>query len=204
MMAARAKVGAKLPPSKPSTAASEIIRFGFGRTTVAAILVASSAKGLVAIIMREKPDDEALIAALKKRFPMAELIHDQKGTTKTIDEIVSFVEEPQHNIAAALDVRGTEFQRRVWAAVLKTALGETVTFSDIARQVGSPGAVRAVGNACSQNPLEFAIPCHRVLRSDGSYSGGSAWGDHRQATIVEREAQFSARSRRTKAKKDPV
>jgi AraC family transcriptional regulator of adaptative response/methylated-DNA-[protein]-cysteine methyltransferase len=104
---------------------------------------------------------------------------------------VSFVESPRANIALALDIRGTEFQRLVWAAVMKVPFGETSTFAQIAREIGSPHAVRAVGNACSQNPLEFAIPCHRILRSDGSYAGGSAWGDRRQSTIVQREAHRS-------------
>jgi AraC family transcriptional regulator, regulatory protein of adaptative response / methylated-DNA-[protein]-cysteine methyltransferase len=101
-----------------------------------------------------------------------------------------------------LDIRGTDFQRRVWAAVERVPFATTTTFAEIARQAGSPNAVRAVGNACSRNPLEFAIPCHRVLRSDGSFSGGSPWGDHRQSTIVGREAARAA-SRRAKGRETP-
>jgi AraC family transcriptional regulator of adaptative response/methylated-DNA-[protein]-cysteine methyltransferase len=168
------------------------IRYGIGQTSVGTILVAVSDKGTVAIAIRERPDENALIAALQARFPLATLRLDRAGTREAVEAVVDFVESPRGNIALPLDIRGTEFQRRVWAAVMGIPFARTTTFADIAREVGSPRAVRAVGNACSQNPLEFAIPCHRVLRSDGSYSGGSAWGDRRQSTIVQREARWSA------------
>ena len=105
-----------------------------------------------------------------------------------VEAMINFVEDPHGSLTLPLDIRGTDFQRRVWEAVGRIPFGRTTTFLEIARAIGVPRAVRAVGNACSQNPLEFAIPCHRVLRTDGSYSGGSAWGDRRQETIVQREA----------------
>ena len=166
----------------------ELIRYSFGQTSIAAFLIALSDKGVVAIVIREHLDDETLVEALAARFPCAELRHDGSGARAMVDAIVGFVEKPSKNLAVPLDIRGTDFQRRVWEAVLKIPLGGTMTFADIARAIGVPKAVRAVGNACSQNPLEFAIPCHRVLRSDGSYSGGSTWGDRRQKTLVQREA----------------
>lgn len=109
-----------------------------------------------------------------------------------IETVVGFVEKPRGNITLPLDIRGTAFQRRVWAAVMKVPFAETTAFAAVAREIGAPRAVRAVGNACSQNPREFTIPCHRVLKSDGSYSGGSTWGDIRQSTIVRREAEWVA------------
>ena len=166
------------------------IRYTLSRTSVGTILVASGDDDVVAIAIREH-HDEGLVATLRARFPHAEFRHDPTGMRETVEAVVNFVESPRANITLPLDIRGTEFQRRVWAAVMKIPFAETTTFTDIAREVGSPRAVRAVGNACSQNPLEFAIPCHRVLRSNGCYSGGSAWGDHRQSTIVQREAQWS-------------
>jgi AraC family transcriptional regulator of adaptative response/methylated-DNA-[protein]-cysteine methyltransferase len=159
-----------------------------GQTSIAAILVAASDKGVVAIAIQEDPDDEKIVKALRARFPRAELRHDGAGTREMVEAVVSFVEDPRENLTVPLDIRGTDFQRRVWEAVSKIPFGRTTTFLEIARAIGAPRAVRAVGNACSQNPLEFAIPCHRVLRSDGSYSGGSEWGDWRQQTIVQREA----------------
>jgi AraC family transcriptional regulator, regulatory protein of adaptative response / methylated-DNA-[protein]-cysteine methyltransferase len=178
--------------AKPRSPAGELIRYGFGQTSVAAILVAVSDSGVSAIIIREHPDDDALVAALRARFPHAELRHDRTGTRDAVEAVVDFVERPRRDLATPLDIRGTEFQCRVWAAVMKIPFAQTTTFAAIAREIGAPRAVRAVGNACSQNPLEFAIPCHRVLRSDGSYSGGSQWGDRRQSTIIEREAAWSA------------
>lgn len=172
----------------------ELIRYGFGQTSIAAILVALSHKGVVAILIRENPNNEALVEALRTRFPGAELRHDRAGTRETVKAVIEFVEEPRENLALPLDIRGTTFQRQVWEAVSKIPFRRTTTFAEIGRVIGAPKALRAVGNACSQNPLEFAIPCHRVLRSDGSYSGGSEWGDQRQETIVRREAASASKS----------
>jgi AraC family transcriptional regulator, regulatory protein of adaptative response / methylated-DNA-[protein]-cysteine methyltransferase len=178
--------------ARPVHAAAEVIRYGFSQTSVGTILVAESVSGIVAIAIREHPDEDALLSTVRARFPHAVLRQDRTGTRKAVAAVVAFVEGPRGNIALPLDIRGTEFQRRVWAAVLKIPFAKTTNFAGIARTVGSPRAVRAVGNACSQNPLEFAIPCHRVLRSDGSYSGGSMWGDRRQSTVLRREAQWLA------------
>jgi AraC family transcriptional regulator, regulatory protein of adaptative response / methylated-DNA-[protein]-cysteine methyltransferase len=180
----------KRPPSEPR----ELIRYGLGQTSIAAILVASSDKGVVAIAIQEHPDDKKMVEALRARFPRAQLRHDSAGTREMVEAVVSFVEDPRGNLTLPLDIRGTDFQRRVWEAVGKIPFGRTTTFLDIARATSSPRAVRAVGAACSQNPLEFAIPCHRVLRSDGSYSGGSKWGDWRQQTIVQREVASASNS----------
>jgi AraC family transcriptional regulator of adaptative response/methylated-DNA-[protein]-cysteine methyltransferase len=170
----------------------EQIRYGFGGTSIAAILVALSDKGVVAIIIREHFDRDALVADLRARFPLAELRHEPAQSRTAVENVVRFVESPNANLAMQLDIRGTEFQRRVWTAVMRIPFAETTTFAEIARKVGVPRAVRAVGNACARNPLEFAIPCHRVLRSDGSYSGGSVWGNRRQSTIVRREMESVA------------
>jgi AraC family transcriptional regulator, regulatory protein of adaptative response / methylated-DNA-[protein]-cysteine methyltransferase len=167
---------------------AEQIRFGLGQTSVAALLVAVGPAGVVAIIISEHPDADAQIAELKRRFPDAHLVRDDEGIKAEMAAVIDFVEAPTGNIELPLDVRGTDFQQRVYREVLAIPLRETRTFADIAARIGSPKAVRAVGNACSRNPLEFAIPCHRVLRSDGSWAGGGAWGDRRQRTIVTREA----------------
>jgi AraC family transcriptional regulator, regulatory protein of adaptative response / methylated-DNA-[protein]-cysteine methyltransferase len=172
----------------------ELIRYGLGQTSIAAILVAASDKGVVAIAIQEHRDDEKIVEALRARFPRAQVRHDSAGTREMVKAVVSFVEDPRGNLTLPLDIRGTDFQRRVWEAVGKIPFGRTTTFLDIARATSSPRAVRAVGAACSQNPLEFAIPCHRVLRSDGSYSGGSKWGDWRQQTIVQREVASASNS----------
>jgi AraC family transcriptional regulator of adaptative response/methylated-DNA-[protein]-cysteine methyltransferase len=176
---------------------AEVLRYGFGMTSIAAVGVVLSSKGVVAIAIRESPDEEAMLAELQARFRGADLQPDPEATRRTLKSVVEYVERPSANLALPLDIRGSEFQRRVWSAVMAVPFGDTTTFTEIAKQAGSPRAVRAVGNACSQNPIEFAIPCHRVLRSDGSYSGGSHWGDRRQATIVQREAEHLASRRRS-------
>jgi O-6-methylguanine DNA methyltransferase len=165
----------------------DVIAFDFLSTSIAELLVAASAKGVVAIIMREQRNDVALVDELQRRFPAASLQHAPVSLKKWTRKVERFVEHPLANLVMPLDIRGTEFQRRVWSRVLEVPFGRTTTFAAIAAAVGSPRAVRAVGNACTKNPLEFAIPCHRVLRSDGSFSGGSEWGDRRQATMVKRE-----------------
>jgi AraC family transcriptional regulator, regulatory protein of adaptative response / methylated-DNA-[protein]-cysteine methyltransferase len=172
--------------------AVKLIKYDFGQTTVGFILVATGDNGIVAIAIREHDDPDALVSDLRARFPHATLQHAPEAIRPSLEAVVRFVEDPHADLALPLDIRGTAFQRRVWAAVQRIPFATTTTFAEIARQAGSPNAVRAVGNACSQNPLEFAIPCHRVLRSDGSFSGGSPWGDYRQSTIVGREAARAA------------
>jgi AraC family transcriptional regulator, regulatory protein of adaptative response / methylated-DNA-[protein]-cysteine methyltransferase len=175
-----------------TTAPVELIGYDFGRTTVGSILVAAGDNGIVTIAIREHDDPDALVSDLRARFPHATLQHAPEAIRPSLEAVVRFVEDPHADLALPLDIRGTAFQRRVWAAVQRIPFATTTTFAEIARQAGSPNAVRAIGNACSQNPLEFAIPCHRVLRSDGSFSGGSPWGDYRQSTIVGREAARAA------------
>jgi AraC family transcriptional regulator of adaptative response/methylated-DNA-[protein]-cysteine methyltransferase len=165
-----------------------VLQYGFGTTSVAAILVALSPAGVAAILVKERLARAAMFAELQARFPEALLEYDRSATEDALKVVTEFVERPQANISLPLVIHGTPFQHRVWDAVLNVPFGTTTTFTEIARRAGSPRAVRAVGSACTRNPLEFAIPCHRVLRSNGTYSGGSAWGDRRQAAIVEREA----------------
>jgi AraC family transcriptional regulator, regulatory protein of adaptative response / methylated-DNA-[protein]-cysteine methyltransferase len=175
--------------TRSTAGAVEVLRYGLADTSIAAVLVALSDKGVAAIAIREHPDPDAQVLDLQALYPRACLQHDPVATKHIVKAVVDFVEHPQRDLDLPLDIRGTAFQRQVWDAVLKIPFGETTTFAEIAKRVGSPRAVRAVGSACTRNPLEFAIPCHRVLRSDGSYSGGSPWGDRRQARIVRREAE---------------
>lgn len=168
----------------------ELIRYGMGQTSIAAFLLALSDKGIVAIVIQEHSDDEKLVEALRARFPNAQLRRDNGRASAMVEAVVDFVENPHGNLALPLDIRGADFQRRVWDAVRNIPFGRTATFLEIARAIGAPRAVRAVCSACARNPLEFAIPCHRVLRSDRSYSG-----DPRGETGARRRL-FSARPRR--------
>lgn len=181
----------------PAPDSPEEIRYGLRRTSVASILVAESATGVVAILMQEGSDPVGLVGQLERHLPKAHLVLDEAGVADTVATVVEFIEDPNANLDLPLDIRTTPFQRRVYDEILTIPFGQTSTFAVIAARIGSPKAVRAVGNACSRNPLEWAIPCHRVLRSDGSWSGGSEWGDRRQATVVTREAVAVAQRNRS-------
>jgi AraC family transcriptional regulator of adaptative response/methylated-DNA-[protein]-cysteine methyltransferase len=100
--------------------------------------------------------------------------------------VIGLVEAPQHGLDLPLDVRGTAFQRRVWRALSKVPVGSTASYADIAKTIGAPGAVRAVAQACGANPLAVAIPCHRIVRSDGALSG-YRWGVERKRALLDRE-----------------
>jgi AraC family transcriptional regulator, regulatory protein of adaptative response / methylated-DNA-[protein]-cysteine methyltransferase len=105
--------------------------------------------------------------------------------------VVGFVEAPRIGLDLPLDVRGTAFQERVWKALQEIPAGVTVSYAEIAKRIGAPGSVRAVAGACAANKLAVAIPCHRVIRNDGSLSG-YAWGVERKRSLIDREASQNA------------
>jgi AraC family transcriptional regulator of adaptative response/methylated-DNA-[protein]-cysteine methyltransferase len=164
----------------------EEIVYGIGRSTLGPILVATSAKGIVSILIGEASSQ--LVIDLQQRLPKAHVRRDDDTTATILAEVVQLIESPGGTLDQILDLRGTPFQQRVWKELLKVPAGRTTTYSDIASKIGSPAAVRAVGNACSLNNLAVAVPCHRVLRKDGTLSGGYHWGDDRQRTLIAREA----------------
>lgn len=162
----------------------EEIRFAVGQTSLGAILVASSKKGVAAILLGDDPDK--LVRNLQDRFPKAHLVGADSEYEALIALIVGLIETPGTNLTLPLDVRGTAFQQRVWQALQEIPVGETVSYAEVARRIGSPNAVRAVADACAANHLAVAIPCHRVVRSDGSLSG-YAWGVERKRALLDRE-----------------
>ena len=164
--------------------ADEEIRFAIGQATLGAILVASSKKGVAAILMGDDP--EGLVRRLQDRFPRAHLIGADREYEALVALVVAFVEKPEIGLDLPLDVRGTAFQQRVWRALREIPVGQTASYGDIARRIGSPKAVRAVAGACAENKLAVAIPCHRVVRIDGSLSG-YAWGVERKRILLDRE-----------------
>jgi AraC family transcriptional regulator of adaptative response/methylated-DNA-[protein]-cysteine methyltransferase len=168
---------------------AEEIRFAIGKSSLGLILVARSERGVCAILMDD--DRERLIRDLQNRFPRAETIGGDEECEQLIAKVVRFVETPTmglvRDLSLELDVRGTEFQRRVWQALCEIPLGSTVSYGDIANRIGSPRSVRAVAQACGANALAVAIPCHRVVRDDGALSG-YRWGVERKRMLLEREA----------------
>ncbi len=162
------------------------IRFAVGECSLGSILVAATDKGVCAILLGDKP--EALVRELEDRFPKATLIGGDKDFEQWVAKVVGFVEAPALGLDLPLDVRGTAFQQRVWQALRKIPAGATVTYSQIAQRIGLPKAVRAVAQACASNAIAVAIPCHRVVRNDGSLSG-YRWGVERKRALLDREAR---------------
>jgi AraC family transcriptional regulator of adaptative response/methylated-DNA-[protein]-cysteine methyltransferase len=176
-----------MTPSKyRAGGANEEIKFAVGQTSLGAILVASSKKGVVAILLGDDPDK--LMRDLQDRFPRARLVGADRDFEALVARIVGFVEAPRIGLDLPLDIRGTAFQQRVWQALQEIPAGVTVSYTELARRIGAGKAVRAVGGACAANNLAVAIPCHRVVRNDGSLSG-YAWGIDRKRALLDREAQ---------------
>jgi AraC family transcriptional regulator, regulatory protein of adaptative response / methylated-DNA-[protein]-cysteine methyltransferase len=165
--------------------ANEEIRFALGETSLGTILVASSKKGVASILLGDDPNQ--LLRELQDRFPKARLIGADRSYEALVARVVGFIEAPRLGLDLPLDVRGTAFQRRVWQALQGVPIGQTVSYTEIARRIGAPNAMRAVAGACAANHLAVAIPCHRVVRNDGSLSG-YAWGVERKQALLTREA----------------
>ncbi len=172
------------PSQYRSGGCNEDIRFAVGETSLGTILVASSRKGVVSILLGDEPEE--LVQELQDRFPNAHLIGADRSYENLVARVVGFVEAPRVGLDLPLDVRGTAFQQRVWQALQQIQIGRTVSYADIARNIGAPKAVRAVARACAANHLAVAIPCHRVVRNDGSLSG-YAWGVERKRKLLKRE-----------------
>jgi AraC family transcriptional regulator of adaptative response/methylated-DNA-[protein]-cysteine methyltransferase len=161
------------------------IRFAIGECSLGSILVARSERGVCAILLGDDP--ETLARELQDRFPRAELIGGDAEFERLVARVVGLVEAPGRGIDLPLDVRGTAFQQRVWQALCEIPAGATATYSEIAARIGAPGSARAVAGACAANPLAVAIPCHRVVRTDGTLSG-YRWGVERKQALLRLEA----------------
>lgn len=164
------------------------IRFAIGQCSLGAILVAASEKGVCAIMLGDDPD--ALLRNLQDRFPRAHLIGADAAFESLTGKVIGLVEAPNSRCDLPLDIRGTAFQHRVWQALRDIPPGTTASYTEIARRIGRPEAVRAVAQACGANPLAVAIPCHRVVRTDGALSG-YRWGIERKRKLLAREKKSS-------------
>jgi len=172
------------PKSFRSGGTGTTIRFAVGECSLGSVLVASSEQGVCAILLGDDPDE--LARDLQGRFPRANLIGGDRDFERVVSHVVGFVERPDQSWDLPLDVRGTAFQQRVWQALRNIPAGKTSTYSEIAKRIGSRKAVRAVAGACAANALAVAIPCHRVVRTNGSLSG-YRWGVERKRALLERE-----------------
>jgi AraC family transcriptional regulator of adaptative response/methylated-DNA-[protein]-cysteine methyltransferase len=160
------------------------IHFAVGQCSLGAILVAQSERGVCAILLGDDPHQ--LVCDLQDQFRKANLIGADSVFEQLIAKVVGFIEAPAIGLDLPLDVRGTAFQERVWQALREIPLGSTASYAEIAQRIGAPTSMRAVAQACGANRLAVAIPCHRVVRSDGNLSG-YRWGVERKRQLLERE-----------------
>jgi len=179
------------PSNYRAGGASTEIRFAVGECSLGSILVAMSERGVCAILLGDDADE--LARDLQNRFPRADLIGGDTEFEQLVSKVVGFVESPAVGLNLPLDVRGTAFQQRVWQALQSIPVGSTASYADIAHRIGSPKSVRAVAQACGANALAVAIPCHRVVRTDGALSG-YRWGVERKRVLLEREARSEDKS----------
>jgi AraC family transcriptional regulator of adaptative response/methylated-DNA-[protein]-cysteine methyltransferase len=150
------------------------------------VLIAATDKGVCAIDIGDEP--ETLLDRLMARFPRAKLQENDPDFGKLVEKVLALLESPRNGPDLPLDIQGTAFQRRVWMALRDIPAGSTSTYAEIAARIGNPKAVRAVANACASNEIAVAVPCHRVLRSDGKLAG-YRWGIERKRMILEKEAE---------------
>ena len=160
------------------------ILFAVGQCSLGAILVAQSARGVCAILLGDDPD--RLVRDLQDQFPKAELVGADQRFEQLVAQVVGFIEAPALGLDLPLDLRGTAFQERVWQALREIPPGSTASYAQIAERIGAPTSFRAVAQACGANSLAVAIPCHRVVRSNGELSG-YRWGVERKQQLLARE-----------------
>lgn len=162
----------------------ELLRFAVGQCSLGAILVAMTERGVAAILLGDEP--EGLVRSLQDQFPGARLIGGEPEFESYVAQVIGLVEHPALGTNLPLDVRGTAFQQRVWMALRNIPAGSTLSYAEVATTIGRPTASRAVAAACAANLHAIAIPCHRVVRNDGSLSG-YRWGVERKRALLERE-----------------
>ena len=173
------------PKSFRNGGSGATIRFAVGECSLGSILVAASDKGVCAILIGD--DANELTRDLQRRFPKANVIGGDRKFERIVAQVVGFVEQPRTACNLPLDIRGTAFQQRVWQALRKIPAGTTTTYAEIAARIGEPRSVRAVAGAIASNPIAVAIPCHRVIRTDGTLSG-YRWGVARKRALLKRES----------------
>lgn len=169
---------------------SDTIHYAVQAHPFAWLLVARDGQGVCALLLGDSADE--LRSDLARRFPKAKLLDDQEpATLDSLQQVARFLDRPDHALKLDLHLTGTDFQMQVWDLLQQIPLGSTMSYTDIARKMDKPKAVRAVARACASNPVALAVACHRVLRSDGGISG-YRWGVERKLKLLEMEHQFAS------------
>lgn len=161
------------------------IAYTVAPSSLGKVLVAATDRGVSAVYLGD--DDRALVSALQKEYPRAEILRSPDSNPAWLKEILRRIEGHPPSVDLPLDVRATAFQRRVWQELQKIPRGTTRTYTQVARALGKPKSVRAVARACATNPTSIVVPCHRVIRTDGALAG-YRWGLQRKEKLLQREA----------------
>ncbi len=172
------------PRSFKTGGANTQIQFSIGECSLGRILVSASDRGVTAVLLGD--DDRALVHDLRDRFPNTVLTRGDAKFERIVERVIAFVERPKQRFDLPLDIRGTAFQRRVWQELTRIRVGSTCTYSELAKRIGKPDAIRAVAGACAANPIAIAIPCHRVVRTNGELAG-YRWGLERKRKLLRNE-----------------
>ena len=163
----------------------EELRFAFGKFSLGMVLVAATENGIAAILLGDNRDE--LHREMVYAFPQAHLVADETGLADKVAKIVVFLDAPQQGLDLPLDIRGSAQEQAVWQALRNVPAGQTITYGEIAKSLPLAATAQDVGAACAANVLAVAIPCHRVVKADGSISG-YRWGVHRKRKLINREA----------------
>jgi AraC family transcriptional regulator of adaptative response/methylated-DNA-[protein]-cysteine methyltransferase len=163
---------------------NETIRFATARCELGLLLVAATDRGVCSVMLGDEA--AALEKLLRQQFSAAKVVADAPGMADQMAAVLSTMSEHAAAVDIPLDVRATAFQARVWQALREIPRGETRSYAEVARAVGQPSAIRAVARACATNPVAIAVPCHRVIGSDGSLTG-YRWGTERKKKLLAME-----------------
>jgi AraC family transcriptional regulator of adaptative response/methylated-DNA-[protein]-cysteine methyltransferase len=170
----------------PREVVTGTVEYSIGRSQLGQVLVARTERGICAILFGENTQE--LVADLSARLPQASLKHADMAMSAVMRQVAAFIEAPFGAFDAPLDIGGTLFQQQVWQALRDIPAGKTSSYSEVASRIGRPASVRAVAGACAANAVAIAIPCHRVVRNDGTISG-YRWGIDRKEELLRVEAK---------------
>ena len=163
----------------------EEIHFAFGKFSLGLVLIAATGKGIAAILLGDGRNE--LHRELVYAFPQAHLAVDETGFADKVAKIVAFLDSPHQGLDLPLDIRGSAQEQAIWQDLRNIPVGQTITYGQIAKSLPLPATAQDVGAACAADLLAVAIPCHRVVKADGSISG-YRWGVHRKRKLINREA----------------
>lgn len=174
----------RAPAQAIATGVADVLSYSTSECALSKVLVARSSKGVCAVLIGDSYEE--LQADLAARFPKSALIENEVAVRDDLARVVRFMEKPAEGLDLTLDMRGTPFQRRVWEKLRAISVATTVSYMELAKWVGPLASPRAVAGACAANPIAMAIPCHRVVRSNGDLAG-YRWGIERKRELIQKE-----------------